>query len=47
MTTTKPIFIKGKTAKAIYEQMLKQGKGIQWDNVGTENNPVLKVEEWD
>ena len=44
--TNQPIIITGTPAKQIYEQILKMDKGMQLNNVGTEENPILRVEEW-
>jgi hypothetical protein len=41
---SKPIIIKGRTAKAIYDQILKHDKDMEIINDGDERNPVLRVE---
>ena len=44
--TNQAITIQGKLAKQIYDQILKPDKAMQLHNVGTEDEPVLRVEEW-
>ena len=44
MSQQQPIVIKGKTAREIYKQILKQDKCIHISNEGTVKNPVLRLE---
>lgn len=43
--TTRPIIIKGKTAKAIYDRILSKDKATNVYNERTDEEPVLRVEE--
>ena len=46
MTTNQAIVIKGKLAKQIYKQIRSKDKAMQLHNEGTEEETVLRAEEW-
>ena len=44
---TKPIIIKGKAAKRIYDEIISKEHGVYIKNMGDETNPVLAVCAWE